>query len=169
MRERAYGSESDCLRIRSERRCVHIQPVDRGRGVPVRRCGVRRLALEGRNSLDEQTRPLGRSFGFDGWLRGSGLSRLRGWRVGRSFNCENRLLGWGARSRRRSICLPDGPCILRNCVGLRLFANLFLLLLILRQDRNEIVRDRLFELLLKVRLIWYPGQKGDEEGPTLNV
>ena len=89
------------------------------------------------------------------------MNRLRGWRVGRSFNCENRLLGRGARSRRRSICLPDGPCVLGNCVSLRLFTNLFLLLFILRQDGNEIVRDRLFKLQLKVRSVRHPGQKSD--------
>jgi len=50
---RAHGSENNRLRVRFERRCRHIQPVDRGRGV-VRRCGVRSLALEGRDGLYEQ-------------------------------------------------------------------------------------------------------------------
>ena len=58
MQEGAYGGESNCLRIRFEWRCTNIQPVDRGRGVSVRRWLVGRLALERRNGLDEHIRSL---------------------------------------------------------------------------------------------------------------
>ena len=78
----------------------------------------------------------------------SGFGRRR---IGRNLNRRSRLLGRGARGRRRSSCLTDGPRGIGDRVGLSLLPDLFLFLLILRQNGNQVVRDGLLKLQWKVR------------------
>lgn len=112
MRGRAYGGESNCLRVGFEWRCTDIQPVDCARGVSVRRWWVRRLALERRNGLNEHVCPLNWGVRFHDRLSGGGLGWFLGWNVVRSLYCRSRLLGRGSRCRKRSVCLSDGTRVL---------------------------------------------------------
>ena len=56
------------------------------------------------------------------------------------------LLGRGARVRKGSGRLSNGTCVLGDCVRLGFLTDLLLFLLVLSQDGNEIVRNRLLEL-----------------------
>ena len=66
--------------------------------------------------------------------------------------------------------MPNGPRRIRNRVRLGLFPNLLLFLLILRQDRNQIIRDGLLKLQWKVRSVRVqPSQESNDVEPTLKV